>query len=991
MMKYGTWNKSGLVLGILGVALLWVTPLVAQSLCGTIIDVSGNVTGYTDCENPFDAEEGFPFDVMFDDTIIVSDGAYQFNLNTDIEINVSDTGVYNVDGARLFEHEDVNRFEVALTPDEELQDRFVVSFDRPGTYTIVVYGEEEIAYHNASFLARLKALVIPYAYAQSSGQPFVRTFTVIDDTPPPLLCGQIIDQFGEGSDITDCDIPLGTAHPNASLVLTFGDIEIETGSSYEFFNQEHSFGLTGVDPGANGLRKILYHHESENYRIVYQFSDPFSFTATGTYTMVVTEDDLVVSSNFLRTIRDMLVPTAYAALFDQTHITFTVLEASSVPTGASSVLFLPGIQASRLYEKSDEFGIVNQLWIPDINADVEKLAMNDIGESIHDVYTEDIIDEVALPFLGLNIYKGFIAFMDDLVSESTIVDWAPFAYDWRYDVFDIVQNGTQYEDETKYPIAEIERLAANSHSGKVTLIGHSNGGLLIKAIMIELEAQGKIDLIDKVVFIGTPHLGTPKAIATALHGYDQQKLGGFLIDDSTARSVIKNLPGMYSLLPSAAYMDALDQPLIVFDDSDTTQVFRDAYGFGIINVTEFIDFMNGAEDIAGRTDIAFEDVNEPALANATMLQNAFDAHSMLDVWTAPLGTEVHEVVGTGLLTLKGLEYREIIEDVCFFGGGPDSLCPAEPLLKPHARMTKYGDETVMSVSAEGVQGKKGNYYLNLRDLNSDIFFSFNDAYTHANLTEVDEIQELVMGIINNISTQDINYISDIEPVFSDIYDIEEVNSPVRIFAEDIDGNITGMVEEDGQMIQKQDIPGSYYFEFGTTKYLVIPEGTERTTTLTGEEYGGYTLTISSLDADDEQVTRHEISNASSTPDMKAIFSKSSEGYSTITTDLDGDGENDTETTIDGEIVAMEEITYSTLHAAIDDLSLTRSKKRKLQRNARLAEYFGKRDDLWPVFARIETRFLKRLERKIKKYARKGRISVSDRDILVDIIGELRNK
>jgi pimeloyl-ACP methyl ester carboxylesterase len=277
--------------------------------------------------------------------------------------------------------------------------------------------------------------------------------------------------------------------------------------------------------------------------------------------------------SFIERLARMIVPYAYAEGTDGgngPYLTTVRFEIKNINTvaGNPSVLFLPGTQASRLYDGDDG----NRLWEPSGNIDVGKLTLDASGNSIKNVQTKDVIDEIdVVPFLQSNIYKGFMSYLDGLVDEEVIEVWEPYAYDWRKSVFDVVENGSTYYDgttdgEQKYLVNRVEELAANSQNGKVAIIGHSNGGLLAKALMMKLEEEGKDNLIDSVIFVATPHLGTPKAIATVLHGHDQEKVGGLLVDDEVAREVIKNMPGAYALLPSEKYMEVSSAPLVTFGD-----------------------------------------------------------------------------------------------------------------------------------------------------------------------------------------------------------------------------------------------------------------------------------------------------------------------------------------------------------------------------------------------------------------------------------------
>ena len=120
-----------------------------------------------------------------------------------------------------------------------------------------------------------------------------------------------------------------------------------------------------------------------------------------------------------------------------------------------------------------------------------RLFLNPDGTSIETgIYTRDIIDEsnslplTPPPLFGFNIYKNFMSFMDGLVASSTIREWRAFPYDWRMDLSDVVAHGALLADGSFLDIvAGIEDLARTSATGKVTIIGHSNGGLLGKLII----------------------------------------------------------------------------------------------------------------------------------------------------------------------------------------------------------------------------------------------------------------------------------------------------------------------------------------------------------------------------------------------------------------------------------------------------------------------------------------------------------------------------
>jgi triacylglycerol esterase/lipase EstA (alpha/beta hydrolase family) len=110
-----------------------------------------------------------------------------------------------------------------------------------------------------------------------------------------------------------------------------------------------------------------------------------------------------------------------------------------------------------------------------------------------------------------------------------------------------------------------------SRNGKVTIIAHSNGGLLAKALLYKLKENYDydtlLDKIDRVVFVAVPQVGTASAVPAMLHGYDQSLLWGKLMDKQHARELGRNMRSAYSLLPSQKYMESITTPPVVFDNT----------------------------------------------------------------------------------------------------------------------------------------------------------------------------------------------------------------------------------------------------------------------------------------------------------------------------------------------------------------------------------------------------------------------------------------
>ena len=314
------------------------------------------------------------------------------------------------------------------------------------------------------------------------------------------------------------------------------------------------------------------------------------------------------------------------------------------PSGPSSVLFLPGIESSRLY-KPRAFCVVtsltdcvDQLWEPNIDGDVQNLFMNPDGTSIRsDIYTKDVVDS----YLGsgnTDIYKSFSTFMDSEVAAHKVATWKAAPYDWRYAIDTVVNGGTLSNGKVSYAgiatssylVNQVLALASSSPAGKVTIIAHSNGGLVAKLLVNKLKDMGKGDLVDKIVFVGVPQLGTPKAIPSILHGYEQANAHGLVTRLSTARELAKNSPGAYTLLPSESYTNKVATPTVLFDqDSITTAGFRSYYGISLDSQSELENFLTGALDQRPQP-VSFSDTDTPIKISSTLLTHAKGIETTLD-------------------------------------------------------------------------------------------------------------------------------------------------------------------------------------------------------------------------------------------------------------------------------------------------------------------------------------------------------------------------
>ncbi|TSC72036.1 MAG: Acetyltransferases and hydrolases with the alpha/beta hydrolase fold protein, partial [Parcubacteria group bacterium Gr01-1014_70] len=479
----------------------------------------------------------------------------------------------------------------------------------------------------------------------------------------------------------------------------------------------------------------------------------------------------------------------------------------------SSVAFIPGLQATRLALGD------NRLWEPNRNADVEKLFLDDLGNPrTAGIKTDGILDEAA----GFNIYKNFMVFLDELVGDETIEQWQAFPYDWRFSAADVVASDIPLPDGSTYRMKErIEELAASSETGKVTIITHSNGGLVAKHFIRALEADGKAGLLDKLILVASPQTGTPKALAGMLHGDDQtipSKLG-FVLNKKTARTFAENMPSAYGLLPSETYFADVFDPVIEFDeDVSAIYDFGALYGDSIDSRNELEAFLLGDDGV--RTEPDDDDTDSPNVLDADMLATASSSQALTDAWTAPAGIRVIQIAGWGLDTIRGVRYKDCDVPFC-----PDTLSNLDrELLLVHD-----GDGTVVIPSAVAMdcvspehcaEADVETYYVNLKEYNKELLLNRRRNREHADILEVEYLKDFIENIIVADGLALPNFIASDKPISKDEDKILRfrVHSPVSLDLFDGDGNHTGLVQNpdpDSDLAGiEQEIPNSYYWEFG---------------------------------------------------------------------------------------------------------------------------------------------------------------------------------
>ncbi|MBI4088994.1 PxKF domain-containing protein [Candidatus Kaiserbacteria bacterium] len=576
---------------------------------------------------------------------------------------------------------------------------------------------------------------------------------------------------------------------------------------------------------------------------------------------------------------------------------------------ASNVLFLPGIEASRLY-RPDGQGGEKKLWEPGGDADAIQLAMTASGSSARgDIYTRDVIDNAYLPIKG-DVYKSFLEQLAAMKAGNTIADYTAVPYDWRLSFNDILTRGKQtgstisYLDATSTPyiIQELKRLAATSKTKKVTIVAHSNGGLLAKALTDTLGAEAS-HLIDKLIFVSVPQAGTPQAIGAILHGYDQalpvKPLSLFGMTETAARELARNMPSVYNLLPSASYFTYVDDPVITVSADPLLAPWRAAYGDTIHSSERLRNFL---VDESRAALPASDPLTAPIVGNRTLLDASEALHTMLDTWAPPAGIALTEIAGWGEETLKTIAYYQGTKSTCT-AFKADSTCAAmisTPALQYSPKTVLDGDGTVVVPSALWAPSSTGvqKYWVDLKSYGEDNFFT-NINRKHADILEIPQLRTFIQNIITNANTGPLpQFVSTSTPVNTDESGILlkfTLHSPLTLNLYDDLGNHTGFSTTTNSL--EENIPGSRYLSFGEVQYISVPSSANLHLVMDGYADGSFTFDMEEVRGE-AVIATTTFSGIPSFTDTKVMMdipeNAGIEGASDLRIDVQGDGTVDVE-------------------------------------------------------------------------------------------------
>ncbi len=782
-------------------------------------------------------------------------------------------------------------------------------------------------------------------------------------------------------------------------------------SDYRALALEFFDAGTDIEPFIAAIldRNLVRYMDEDTQTLLWKFMDyvdmnfkpQFPSLNAGTYTLVSREYELMMTEGtFLKKFFAHIIPVAYAQETPYVFtITFTITEGT---TGVSNILFIPGIMGSRLYEESDVCGSSikeRERWVSGDECDQLRMETNIAGISTYDIYTKPGDDSIVDETYTLNLYKTFFTKLNEWKEEGIITDYATVPYDWRLRLDDLLKarldpdtgrinydvSGTLEEG---YLYQTLSALVASSTTGKVTIVTHSNGGLLAKAFLSALQNKNDplANKVDNLILVAVPQVGTPDALIGMLHGTEIGP-GGIILSQEMTRRLMSTMPFAYHLLPNQNYFNGqgsgVSTPVLTFEEGDKTTGWKNTFSTAGTEANTLYDFLRKE---SGRVAPNEDDLLTPAVVDGSQFQYARTIGQLLNEWTPPETMNVYQIAGVGIETPTGITYFTDKECVSRNPLKLFACTQYAPKLGYRVNMTIDGDATVVVSSALAMTEKENieRRWVNLFAYNAD-HFGFDRI--HKDIFEVDDVIRFIKATIeaSTTATYTYEYLSDTSSALpTEDRLVFYLHSPLDMSVTTQSGVISSSTNT---------IRGATYRRYGEVQYISLPRGSGESYTLilSGQSEGSFTLEIEEWDSDalEERHTYAGIPSSAQTKVVMEIQDMVPITDAVLEVDYDGNGTKDIAYNTHGEVIVP--FTYDTLKGGIQALTLKLTLKKALLTTAIIAEQYHEKSLTKDAYTKFEITTLQLLKHQIILYTRLRLLSQAEGQNIITIIESLIKK
>lgn len=515
------------------------------------------------------------------------------------------------------------------------------------------------------------------------------------------------------------------------------------------------------------------------------------------------------------------------------------------PPTRNPVLIIPGVLGTDILKGNEK------LWL-DLGRN-----FTDIGDQFMDPlqFNSSLLPIDTTLTLGEVVGRPsiFFDYTDGLVQEFQNQGYVKginiflFSYDWRYGVSGQI-NG---ENNNNVDLLEqkIQEIITQTGSDEVDIVAHSTGGLLVKKYVAD---NAEDNNIGKVVFVGVPNTGAPKAIKVLLQG---DGFGIPWLSDGEMKKIAENLPVVYDLSPSQQYFNTKGSYVRIINQNLFTSTTQD------------LDFSQSNSFL----------IDDHSL-NSQGLDNAHSFHSLdfdnFDLRSA--GVDLYSINGCKAGTISKIVERRVSP---IFGG--INVSYDRPIESP-------GDGTVPLESSTNLPIDPANKFYALKA-------------DHSKMMGQDSIKQQIVNIISSstlpvsrsIITQDIDKCKLNGKAIS-------IYSPLDIEIIDQDGNHSGLAS--GGI--ENNIPNASFEIMGDHKFVYLPTDEGQVYTISLQGTGNGVFTLESSDVVDNQIIQTEtFGSIPVSPDLKGRLELGDS--TTLSLDANGDSIVDIELEgIVGEVVTL---------------------------------------------------------------------------------------
>ena len=302
-------------------------------------------------------------------------------------------------------------------------------------------------------------------------------------------------------------------------------------------------------------------------------------------------------------------------------VPYATVPFGTVPALLTPLILVPGIMGSPMYNDVNGNNILEdgeRRWISlgspildlELNADGSaavggtNITVSPIRSTNPSVTIQTEISQLPLkgPFLELvrNLEQGLGYRLDRTKTSHENENLFVFTYDWRKSIREAATGLAAF----------VEFVLSRTGSSKVDIIAHSMGGLVVKSYFRNPTAM-PLSKVNKVIFVGTPHLGSANAIYSMRTGIFLEWYNDWVFKDGDIKRLENNYASCYHLFPSKIYSSMPKAGAVLFEQNGSRWMGRDYEGVlgyfkgspgGFTYNSEFLENMSPAQDELEITD-----------------------------------------------------------------------------------------------------------------------------------------------------------------------------------------------------------------------------------------------------------------------------------------------------------------------------------------------------------------------------------------------------